>query len=104
MECGAVTDEETLAFDSFVNDVVRTCSFVFDKLLLPGSVMEWVRPLASDEAGRALLMHEEPLYIAADFLGIDRFAPSFDHFEAKYREFRARVLYPSRAAGLGPAR
>jgi hypothetical protein len=103
MECGAVTDEETFAFTRFVNDVLYTGLFVFERVVPPDNVIEWLRPLASDEASRALLMHEEPLYIAADLLGIDRFAASFVPFAGKYQEFRARFLYPSRATGLGLA-
>jgi hypothetical protein len=86
-----------LEFASYINDVVLTILVFFQKPVHPQGLFEWLKPMASDEESRALLMHEEPLYIAADFLGIDRFSPNFRVTEQAYEQFRARLLYPSRA-------
>jgi hypothetical protein len=89
------TTDDPLAFASYVNDLTYTISYFFQKPQRPEALIEWLRPMASDEDSRAQLMHEEPLYVAADFLGIDRLAPSFSEVEEKYQQFRATLLYPS---------
>jgi len=88
---------DPLAFASYVNDLAYTILIFFKQPTPPDKLMEWLRPMVSDEDNRALLMHEEPLYVAADFLGIDRLAPEFRATEEKYQVFRASVLYPSRS-------
>lgn len=93
----SVMTTDPLGFASYVNDLTYTIWFFFQKPQRPDALIEWLRPMASDEDGRAQLMHEEPLYVAADFLGIDRLAPSFSETEEKYQQFRAKFLYPSRS-------
>ena len=63
---------DPLAFTSYVNDLTYTIVVFFQRPFQPEKLIEWLRPIASDEDGQALLMHEEPLYVAADFLGINR--------------------------------
>jgi hypothetical protein len=92
---GVMTATEPLAFASYVNDLTYTIFYFFRKRQRPDALIEWLRPMASDEDSLAQLMHEEPLYVAADFLGIDRLAPSFSEIEEKYQRFRATLLYPS---------
>jgi hypothetical protein len=98
MEHGAMTAAGPLEFAAFVNDIVYTIIFIFGKPPPnPGDLIEWLRPMCEDEDRRATLMHEEPLYIAADFVGIDRLSPAFRPYEDKYLQFRAGFLYPLRA-------
>jgi len=92
----AMMTTDPLAFASYVNDLTYTIFYFFQKPQRPEALIEWLRPMASDEDSRAQLMHEEPLYVAADFLGIDRFSPSFDEIEENYQQFRTTLLYPSR--------
>jgi hypothetical protein len=87
---------DSLAFASYVNDLTYTIIFFFQQPLRSDALIEWLRPIASDEDSQALLMHEEPLYVAADFLGINRLSDTFASIEEKYQEFRAKMLYPSR--------
>ncbi len=62
-----------LEFASYVNDVAYTIFVFFKTPVHPQTLIEWLKPLSYDADSRAQLMHEEPLHIAADFLGIDRF-------------------------------
>ena len=107
----AMMTTDPLAFASYVNDLTYTIFYFLQKPQRPEALIEWLRPMASDEDSRAQLMHEEPLYVAADFLGIDRFSPSFGEIEENYQQFRTTLLYPSRqrlivdlAVRLGPSR
>lgn len=92
-----MNNSEALAFASYVNDLTYTIFYVFGRVERPNALMDWLRPMAIDDKSRALLMHEEPLYVAADFLGIDRLAPSFKEYEDKYQQFRSHFLYPGRS-------
>jgi hypothetical protein len=82
-----------LELPAYVADLVYTIVFVFQRVIPPDMLMQWLEPMLMDEEQCALLMHEEPVYVAADFLGIDRQSPSFSHYEMEYLNFRANFLH-----------
>jgi hypothetical protein len=82
-----------LEFPAYVADLVYTILFVFQRIVPPDALIEWLRPMVIDEEQRALLMHEEPLYVAADFLRINRASPNFSQYETEYLHFRKNSLH-----------
>ena len=82
-----------LELPAYVADLVYTIVFVFRRIIPLDMLMQWLEPMLMDEEQCALLMHEEPIYVAADFLGIDRQSPSFSHYEMEYLDFRANFLH-----------
>jgi hypothetical protein len=83
---------------SYVADLIFTLLFVFEKIVHPDALLEWLQPMLMDGDQRAMLLHEEPCYVAADFLEIDRFAPAFRGTERKYLRFRSEFLHQSPSA------
>src|SRR3954452_14934707 len=80
---------------SYVSDLIFTLLFVFKNIVHPQSLLDWLRPMLMDDDQRAMLLHEEPLYVAADFLEVNRFAPEFREIEAAYLRFRNEYLTSS---------
>jgi hypothetical protein len=85
---------EPLVFARYFYTLTYTIMFFFQRPLNPETLIEWLQPLVSDQEDRALLMHEEPLYVAADFLGIDRLSPKFRETEQKYQQFKVNLASP----------
>ena len=81
-----------LELPAYVADLIYTIVFVFQRIIPPDMLMQWLQPMVTDEDRCALLMHEEPIYVAADFLGIDRQSPNFSQYEKEYLKFRTNFL------------
>jgi len=79
-------------FGTFINDLAFTMLFVFEQKIAPYDMMKWLAPMLVDENQRTMLMHEEPLYVAADFLKINRYAEEFKVYEERYLQFRREFL------------
>jgi hypothetical protein len=79
----------------YVGDLIYTLIFVFNRVVASEAVIEWLRPMVSTRDQREALLQEEPVYVAADFLGIDRLSSSFRVFEQKYLKFRSYILAAS---------
>ncbi len=81
--------EDAELFTIYMNDLILTITKFFNgSVLEPRNLGGWLQPLLTREGGAARLMHQEPLYTAADFLGIDRDSIP----EEKYHEFRRDVI------------
>jgi hypothetical protein len=78
---------------SYMGDLLFTLLFVFEKIVHPEILIKWLQPMLMDDDQRAMLLHEEPLYVAADFLEIDRLRTNFREIERKYLEFRNSFLF-----------
>jgi hypothetical protein len=76
----------------YVADLVYTLIFIFHRVVPSEAVIEWMRPMVTNHDQRAILLQEEPLYVAADFLKIDRLSPSFRNYEKIYFKFRSQIL------------
>jgi hypothetical protein len=82
----------------YMGDLLFTLLFVFEKIVHPETLVEWLQPMLMDDDQRAMLLHEEPLYVAADFLEIDRLKANFREIERKYLEFRNSFLFNQTSA------
>src|SRR5271170_7730681 len=69
---------------------------VFGWSVDPKKIIAWLEPITNDDDSVADLLHDEPLYVTADMLGIDRSKPEFRRYESIYQQFRSKVL------GRGP--
>jgi hypothetical protein len=76
----------------YVADLVYTLIFVFHRVVPSEAVIGWLRPMVTNHDQRVNLLQEEPLYVAADFLNIDRLSPSFRNYEKNYFKFRTQIL------------
>jgi hypothetical protein len=91
-ELYTMTTADDLDYVSYISDLVYTLLFVFQRIIPTDMLLQWLRPMITDDDQRAMLIHEEPLYVAADFLGIDRHSPSFHQYETHYLKFRTEFL------------
>lgn len=85
-------DTKSMAFARFVMQIFETIQIVFERKVDANELMQWLLPIASNSNSLTLLMHDEPLYVAADFLGIDRFSSDFEEIEQKYIHTYSKYL------------
>jgi hypothetical protein len=81
-----------LELATYVGDLIYTIVFVFNRLVSTSRVSEWLAPMVASNDRRSALLQEEPLYVAADFLQVDRFSKEFTSMEYKYLRFRREIL------------
>jgi hypothetical protein len=90
--------DDALDYPAYVCDLLYTLIFVFQKIIPTDTLLQWLRPMIMDDDQRSMLMHEEPVYVAADFLGVNRNSVEFRQFESQYFEFQKNFL-----SGQNPA-
>jgi hypothetical protein len=93
-----MNDTNDLEFAAYVAHLISTIIYVFHRSIPPDALIEWLRPMVTDRDQCELLMHEQPLYVAADFLAIDRDSPDFGQYETAYLNLRANFLRRKDAA------